>query len=118
MKQEINQNLTKTLIFVQNTAYGNICSPFPTDLNPLLVSRELIFVRCFIFPEKSHGTTTLYDVESQLTVENGVLFSLFSPSRQHTDTLDWSLQIQSKPSCQENNLCHDGTEKFSSTDYK
>lgn len=100
-------------------SYGNICSPFPTVLNlPLLVSQELIFVRHFIFPEKGHGTTTLYDVESQLRVENRVLFSLFGPSRQQTDTPDWSSQLQSKPSHQENDLRHGSTEKFSSADYK
>lgn len=74
-------------------AYGNICSPFPTDLNPPLVLQELIFVCHFVFPEKGHGKTTLYDAESQLRVENTFLFSLFRPSCQYTDTPDRSLQL-------------------------
>jgi len=98
-------------------AYGNICSPHPTDLHPLLVSQELIFLRRFAFPEEGHGTAALCDVESQLRVENG-LFSLFRPSCQHMATPDQSLQPQSKPLHQENDLHHDGIEKFSSADYK
>lgn len=64
-------------------AHSNI-STFPIDLNPRFVSQELIFVQCFVLPEKGHGATTLYNAESQLKVENGVCF-LFSDETETPD---------------------------------
>lgn len=74
-------------------AYSNICSPFPADLNPLLVSQDLVFVRLFVFAAKDHSTKTWYDEESQLRVENGFAWSLLRPSHPHMDTPNCSLQF-------------------------